>query len=115
VISLAKRIEEVFLPGRRAPIVMAHDTPELQLLQRVRDEAHRFAIEHHRLRRDRAMTASIMDELPGIGPARKRALLKHFGSPDAILAASREELEAVPGLPAKVARQVYTHLNKTGR
>jgi excinuclease ABC subunit C len=61
------------------------------------------------------MTASIMDELPGIGPARKRALLKHFGSPDAILAASREALEAVPGLPAKVARQVYAHLNKTGR
>lgn len=115
VISLAKRIEEVFLPGRPDPLTLAHDTPELQLLQRVRDEAHRFAITHHRLRRDRAMTASIMDELPGIGPARKRALLKHFGSPDAVAAASREELEAVPDLPAKVARRVYAHLNKTGR
>src|ERR1700761_4246673 len=94
VISLAKRIEEVFIPGVERPLVLAHDTPELQLLQRVRDEAHRFAITHHRIRRDRAMTASVLDELPGVGPARKRALLAHFGSPDAILAASREELES---------------------
>ncbi|HET9736646.1 MAG TPA: excinuclease ABC subunit UvrC [Solirubrobacteraceae bacterium] len=115
VISLAKRIEEVFRPGTPAPVVLAHDTPELQLLQRVRDEAHRFAITHHRLRRDRAMTESIMDDLPGIGPARKRALLKHFGSPDAVLAATREELERVPGLPQKVARALYAHLNRTGR
>ena len=115
VASLAKRIEEVFLPGTPNPVVLAHDTPELQLLQRVRDEAHRFAITHHRLRRDRAMTESIMDDLPGIGPARKRALLKHFGSPDAVLAARREELERVPGLPQKVARDLYTHLNRTGR
>src|SRR5918996_440953 len=68
VISLAKRIEEVFRPGQAAPIALPHDTPELQLLQRVRDEAHRFAITHHRIRRDRAMTESIMDDLPGIGP-----------------------------------------------
>src|SRR5687767_2988046 len=115
VVSLAKRIEEVFRPGSPAPIRLPHDTPELQLLQRVRDEAHRFAITHHRIRRDRAMTESIMDDLPGIGPARKRALLRHFGSPDAVLAASREELEAVPGLPAKVGRDLYHHLNKTGR
>ncbi len=115
VVSLAKRIEEVFLPGTANPVVLAHDTPELQLLQRVRDEAHRFAITHHRLRRDRAMTESIMDDLPGIGPARKRALLKHFGSPDAVLGARREELERVPGLPQKVARDLYTHLNRTGR
>ncbi len=115
VISLAKRIEEVFQPGSRAPVRLPHDTPELQLLQRVRDEAHRFAITHHRIRRDRAMTESIMDDLPGIGPARKRALLKHFGSPDAVLAATREELERVPGFPQKVARDLYAHLNKTGR
>jgi excinuclease ABC subunit C len=114
VISLAKRIEEVFSPGRAEPLRLAHDTPELQLLQRVRDEAHRFAITHHRIRRDRAMTASILDELPGVGPARKRALLNHFGSPDAILAASREELEAVPGIPGKLAREVYRELHKTG-
>ncbi|MFL5824509.1 MAG: excinuclease ABC subunit UvrC [Solirubrobacteraceae bacterium] len=114
VISLAKRIEEVFIPGRAAPLILAHDTPELQLLQRVRDEAHRFAITHHRIRRDRAMTASILDELPGVGPARKRAMLTHFGSPEAILAASREELEGVPGLPGKLAREVYRELHKTG-
>jgi excinuclease ABC subunit C len=115
VVSLAKRIEEVFVPGATEPIVLPHDTPELQLLQRVRDEAHRFAITHHRIRRDKAMTESIMDDLPGIGPARKRTLLKHFGSPEAVLAASREELERVPGFPQKVARGLYAHLNKTGR
>jgi excinuclease ABC subunit C len=114
VISLAKRIEEVFIPGRDAPLLLAHDTPELQLLQRVRDEAHRFAITHHRIRRGKAMTASILDELPGVGPARKRALLQHFGSPDAILAASREELEAVPGVPGKLARELHRELHKTG-
>jgi excinuclease ABC subunit C len=115
VVSLAKRIEEVFLPGVRVPLRLPHETPELQLLQRVRDEAHRFAITHHRIRRDKAMTESIMDELPGVGPARKRALLKHFGSPEAVLGASREQLEAVPGVPPKVARDLYAHLNKTGR
>jgi excinuclease ABC subunit C len=115
VVSLAKRIEEVFLPGVRQPLRLPHDTPELQLLQRVRDEAHRFAITHHRIRRDKAMTESIMDELPGIGPSRKRALLKHFGSPEAVLGASREDLENVPGFPQKVARDLYAHLNKTGR
>jgi excinuclease ABC subunit C len=115
VVSLAKRIEEVFLPGNPTPVVMPHDTPELQLVQRVRDEAHRFAITHHRIRRDKAMTESIMDDLPGIGPARKRALLKHFGSPDAVLNASREALENVPGFPQKVARDLFNHLNRTGR
>jgi len=112
VVSLAKRIEEVFLPGRRAPLVLAHDAPELQLLQRVRDEAHRFAITHHRSRRDRAMKTSLLDDLPAIGPARKRALLNHFGSPEAVVAASREELEAVTGIPAKVARDVHAHLHR---
>ena len=112
VVSLAKRIEEVFLPGRRTPLVLAHDTPELQLLQRVRDEAHRFAIEFHRERRDRAMTRSILDDLPGVGPARKRSILQHFGSPERFLGASREELEAVPGLPGKVARDIHAYVNK---
>ncbi|MGO9900755.1 MAG: excinuclease ABC subunit UvrC [Solirubrobacteraceae bacterium] len=114
VVSLAKRIEEVFIPGRAAPLALPHDTPELQLLQRLRDEAHRFAITHHRQRRDQAMTASILDELPGVGAARKRALLAHFGSPDAILAASAEELEAVPGLPGKLARELHREMHKTG-
>ncbi len=114
VVSLAKRIEEVFIPGRADSLVLPHDTPELQLLQRLRDEAHRFAITHHRQRRDQAMTASILDELPGVGPARKRALLTHFGSPDAVLEASREELEAVPGIPGRLARELHRELHKTG-
>jgi excinuclease ABC subunit C len=112
VVSLAKRIEEVFLPGRKNPLVLPHDTAELQLLQRVRDEAHRFAIEFHRGRRDKAMTHSILDELPGVGPARKRSILQHFGSPERFLKASPEELEAVPGLPGKVARDIHNYVNK---
>jgi excinuclease ABC subunit C len=114
VASLAKRIEQVFLPGRPQPLMLDHSTPELQLLQRIRDEAHRFAITHHRSRRDSAMTGSLLDDLPGIGPARKRALLTHFGSPEAVLAASREELQSVPGVPAKVARDVYALLHRAG-
>jgi excinuclease ABC subunit C len=114
VISLAKRIEEVFQPGRRAPLVLDHSTPELQLLQRVRDEAHRFAITHHRGRRDKAMKISLLDGLPGIGPARKGALLTHFGSPEAIVAASSEELQAVPGLPSKVGRDIHAYLHRAG-
>jgi excinuclease ABC subunit C len=114
VVSLAKRIEEIFIPGRPAPLVLDHSTPELQLMQRVRDEAHRFAITHHRGRRDKAMTASVLDELPGIGPARRRALLAFFGSPEAVLAASVEELQSVPGLPAKVGRELYSHLHRAG-
>ncbi len=112
VVSLAKRIEEVFLPGKRMPLLMSHETPELQLLQRVRDEAHRFAIEFHRGRRDKAMTRSVLDDLPGVGPARKRSILQHFGSPERFLGASREELEAVPGLPGKVARDIHNYVNK---
>jgi excinuclease ABC subunit C len=80
----------------------------------VRDEAHRFAITHHRIRRDKAMTSSLLDELPGVGPARKRALLTHFGSPEAVVAASREELQAVPGLPPKVARELHARLHRAG-
>jgi excinuclease ABC subunit C len=114
VISLAKRLEEVFVPGRREPIVLSHESPELQLLARIRDEAHRVAITHHRSRRDRAMTASLLDELPGVGPARKRALIAHFGSPDAVLAASAEHLQAVPGVPAKVGRELHAHLHRVG-
>jgi excinuclease ABC subunit C len=114
VISLAKRLEEVFVPGRSEPIVLSHESPELQLLARIRDEAHRVAITHHRSRRDRAMTASLLDDLPGVGPARKRALIAHFGSPDAVLAASVEHLQAVPGVPAKVGRELHAHLHRVG-
>jgi excinuclease ABC subunit C len=114
VISLAKRIEEVFVPGRQEPILLEKGSDALRLLQRVRDEAHRFAITFHRTRRDRAMTASVLDGVRGVGPARKRALLRHFGSPDRLLTASREELEAVPGVPGKLAREIHRQLHRAG-
>jgi excinuclease ABC subunit C len=114
IASLAKRLEEVYVPGRAAPLDLAADSEASRLLQRVRDEAHRFAIDHHRGRRDRAMTGSVLDELKGIGPARKRALLQHFGTPERFLAATREELEAVPGLPGKVGREIHEQLNRIG-
>jgi excinuclease ABC subunit C len=114
VIGLAKRVEEVFLPGRSAPLAIPSDSEGLRLLQRVRDEAHRFAIDFHRSRRDQAMTTSLLDELRGVGPVRKRALLKHFGSPDGLVKASREELEAVPGIPGKLAREIHHQLHRAG-
>ncbi|MEI7559422.1 MAG: excinuclease ABC subunit UvrC [Actinomycetes bacterium] len=113
VISLAKRIEEIFVPGRSHPILLPHDSPELQLLQRVRDEAHRFAITHHRKRRSKTMTDSALDGLPGVGPTRRAQLLRYFGSAEAVFSASRAELESVPGLPGKVARDLHSHINKT--
>ena len=114
VVGLAKRLEEVFVAGRGRPIVLPRASVALQLLQRLRDEAHRFAVDHHRIRRDRSMKTSILDELPGIGPARKRTLLRHFGSPERFMGATREELEAVPGLPGKVARRLHEQLHRTG-
>ena len=114
VISLAKRIEEVFVPGQSDPIILSRHNPGLQLLQRLRDEAHRFALGFHRQRRESRGFASLFDELEGVGPARRRALLNHFGSVDAMLAATPEELEGVPGVPAKVARSVYAQLHKAG-
>jgi excinuclease ABC subunit C len=115
VIGLAKRIEEVFVPGRSAPVPVPPDSEALRLLQRVRDEAHRFALDFHRQRRGKEMTRSLLDDLPGVGPVRKRALLEHFGSPDRLVTASREELEAVPGIPGKLARQIHRQLHKAGR
>jgi excinuclease ABC subunit C len=114
VIALAKREEEVFVPGRSEPIVLERDSAGLQLLQRIRDEAHRFALGFHRRRRDAKARESILDALPGVGPARKRALIQHFGSPERLLEASPEELEGVPGVPAKVGRQVHAALHRTG-
>ncbi len=115
VISLAKREEEVFVPGERRPIVLDRSSAGLQLLQRIRDEAHRFALGYHRQRRAAAARASIFDELQGVGPARRRALLRHFGSAERFVEASQEELEGVPGLPAKTARAIYAQLHKAGR
>ncbi|HYY33819.1 MAG TPA: excinuclease ABC subunit UvrC [Gaiellaceae bacterium] len=115
VIALAKRAEEVFVPGRPDPIVLEPGSAGLQLLQRIRDEAHRFALGFHRQRRDKEARESILDALPGVGPARKRALIRHFGSPERLLAASAEELEGVPGVPAKTGRRIYAALHKAGR
>ncbi len=86
----------------------------LQLLQRIRDEAHRFAVGFHRQRRARAAVDSIFDDLPGVGPARRKLLMEHFGTGQALTAAGREQLESVPGLPPKVGRQIHAALHKTG-
>jgi len=114
VVSLAKREEEVFVPGRSKPVRLDRHSAGLQLLQRLRDEAHRFAIGYHRQRRSNESFSSLFDELRGVGPARRRAILNHFGSPERFLAAGADELAAVPGLPEKTARQVYAQLHKTG-
>ncbi len=115
VISLAKRVEEVFVPGEPEPIVLDRNSPGLHLLQRVRDEAHRFALDFHRQRRQAKARESIFDTLQGVGPVRRRALLRHFGSAERFLAASQEELEGVPGIPARTARAIYAQLHKAGR
>src|SRR5215211_4957699 len=110
--SLAKREEEVFEPGRPEPVILERNSPELHLLQRVRDEAHRFANTYHRKLRGQAMTTSVLDELPGVGPTRKKKILDHFGTPEAFLNASLEELESVPGLPGRVAREVHARVHR---
>jgi excinuclease ABC subunit C len=115
VVALAKREEEVFVPGNPEPILLERQSAGLQLLQAVRDEAHRIALRHHRRRRDAASMETIFETLPGIGPARRRAILKHFGSVERFLEASQEELEGVEGVPAKTARAVYGQLHKAGR
>jgi excinuclease ABC subunit C len=115
VVSLAKREEEVFVPGSARPIRLDRSSAGLQLLQRLRDEAHRFALGYHRTRRAAKARESIFDELAGVGPARRRALIRHFGSAERFLAASQEELEGVPGIPQKTARAIYAQLHKAGR
>jgi excinuclease ABC subunit C len=110
VAGLAKQREEIFLPGQPKPILLPRRSQGLFLVQRVRDEAHRFAITHHRTRRRRAGVASQLDSIPGIGPSRRNALLKAFGSLDAIRAADVEQLAAVPGIPATVALAIKEHL-----
>ncbi|GAB4242372.1 MAG: excinuclease ABC subunit UvrC [Thermoleophilia bacterium] len=114
LISLAKREEEIFVPGRNEGLRLPDDDSARLLLQRLRDEAHRFAVGFHRARRQAAGRGSILDGLPGVGEKRKRAILQHFGAPERFLTATREEIEAVPGLPGKVAREVYDYIHKTG-
>ena len=114
LVALAKREEQLFVPGCAAPLPVPQDDVGLLLLRQVRDEAHRFALGYHRTRRMAKTTLSIVDQIPGIGEKRKKAIVNHFGSPERFLEASREELEAVPGLPGKVAREVYKYVHKTG-
>ncbi len=112
VIGLAKQREEIFRPGRSQPLLLPEASPGLRLLTQIRDEAHRFALRHHRNARGRGMTRSLIDALPGVGPVRRKAILTHFGTPDRVAQASREELEGVPGLPPKVAREIWEHLHR---
>jgi len=110
VAGLAKQEEELFVPGRAESIRLPRRSQGLYLVQRVRDEAHRFANEGHRKRRARAGVASILDGVPGIGPKRRRALLAHFGSLDELRKATAEEIGSVPGIPLKVAEAIKSHL-----
>jgi excinuclease ABC subunit C len=106
VASLAKEREEIFIPQRARPIVLPHSSRGLQLLQRLRDEAHRFALGYHRKMHKKKTFASTLDTIPGIGPRRKRSLLKQFGSVRAIREASVEELAATRGMSPGLAKKI---------
>jgi excinuclease ABC subunit C len=110
VCGLAKRLEEVWLPAEPDPVILSRTSEGLYLLQRVRDEAHRFAITYHRQRRSAGMTVSELDAVPGLGPARRAALLKHFGSVRKLKAASADEIAALPGFGPSTAAAVVTAL-----
>ena len=110
VASLAKENEEIFIPGRSKPIILSHSSPGLQLLQRLRDEAHRFAIGYYRKMHKRQIFISALDTIPSLGPKRKRALLRQFGSVEAIRKASEEELAATKGIPKSLAKKVKENL-----
>lgn len=109
--ALAKRLEEVFLPGQSDPVMLPRGSEALFLLQRIRDEAHRFAITYHRSQRGKAMTASAFDDIPGVGPARRKALLRHFGSLRRVREASIEELAEVDGISQGLACTIHDHLH----
>ncbi len=111
--GLAKRLEEVWLPGEDYPVILQRSSEGLYLLQRVRDEAHRFAITAHRKKRSKGMTVSALDDVPGLGPARSAALLKHFGSLKRLKAASAEEIASVPGMGERTAAAVVAALAGT--
>ncbi len=110
VCGLAKRLEEVWQPGEEYPVILPRSSEGLYLLQRVRDEAHRFAITYHRAKRSKAATTSVLDDVPGLGPARRKTLLKHFGSVRKLSAASVEEIAAVPGIGPRLAATVSAAL-----
>ena len=110
VCGLAKADEEVFVPWDETPVVLPTGSASLYLIKQVRDESHRFAITFHRELRDKAMTVSVLDDVPGIGPTRKRAIMRHFGSMKRLRAASEEDIAAVRGIPADVAHAVFETL-----
>jgi excinuclease ABC subunit C len=110
-IGLAKRMEEVYIPGQPEPIVIPRGSEALYLLQRVRDEAHRFAITYHRNLRGKAMTRSVLDGIPGIGETRRKQLIRHFGSARKIREASMDDLKQAPGLGDALAETVWRHLH----
>ena len=110
LIALAKRIEEIFVPGKSEPIVLREDNPTLHMIQRLRDEAHRFAVTYHRRLRQKSLSVSVLDEIPNLGPKRKQALLQHFGSIEAIREASLDGLLSVKGIPRSVADNIRKHL-----
>ena len=110
MIALAKRIEEIFVPGKSDSIVLREDNPTLHMIQRLRDEAHRFAITYHRRLRQKSLSESVLDEIPNLGPKRKQALLRHFGSIEAIREASLDGLLSVKGIPRSVAENIRKHL-----
>ena len=112
VVGLAKRLEEVWIPGEDFPVIFPRQSAALHLLQHLRDESHRFAITHHRKRRSSAMTRSALDEIPGLGPARQKALLSHFGSLAKIKKASVDELAAVPGIGPGLAANIANQLGQ---
>jgi excinuclease ABC subunit C len=111
VVGLAKRLEEVWQPGQPYPAILPRGSEALYLLQRVRDEAHRFAISAHRKKRGKAMKASAVDDIPGVGPTRAKALLRHFGSLPKLRAASVEQIAMVPGVGNAMARQIHSSLH----
>jgi len=111
VCGLAKRLEEVWLPADPDPVILSRTSEGLYLLQRIRDEAHRFAITYHRQRRSKGMTSSELDAVPGLGPARRAALLKHFGSVRKVKAAGVDEIAALPGFGPRTAAAVLASLN----
>jgi len=111
MVGLAKREEAIYMPGIAEPLMLDRGSEALKLMQRIRDEAHRYAVTYHRRLRDKAMVESTLDKIPGIGENRKRLLLKHFGSPGAIAEASLEDLKSIPGLPGMIAERVYRHFN----
>jgi excinuclease ABC subunit C len=113
VVSLAKENEEVFIPGDPQPVRIAKDSPALHILQRARDEAHRFAISYHKKLRHKEGIASVLDDIPGVGPKRKKALLKKFGSIEAIKEASSEELSQTKGMTLTVAQEVKEYLGNS--